>query len=215
MEDKSLFKALGPVWHQKDRKAGRIPEGLRNLDPEATWSKSDYPGWVYGYAGPWTTPSAAFPRAVEMETASVSESEVIDRKAQALWEAGGHTLTGDNAYCNLARVRTWAKPGVALIPPALKVSSDSPQGGPSKAFLSQPENRALLDARKPATEPLFDLIAQLIGAGDQQKPLPVQGGTKVRTCLALGTLLAQVAMSVNSIWGMPLHNISHMLAVFP
>ena len=47
-EDKSLFKALGPVWHQKDRKAGRIPEGLRHLDQEATWSKSGYPGWVYG-----------------------------------------------------------------------------------------------------------------------------------------------------------------------
>jgi len=29
----------------------------------------------------------------------------------------------------------------------------------------------------------------------------------------VGTLLAQVAMIVNSIWGMPLHNISHMMAV--
>ena len=69
-------------------------------------------------------------------------------------------------------------------------------------------------ARKTATDPLFDLIAQLIGAGTQQKQLPVQGVAKVRTCLALATLLAQLAMMVNNIWGMPLHNISHMLAVF-
>lgn len=214
-EAKSLFKALGPVWHQKDRKAGRIPEGLRTLDQEAPWSKAAYHGWVYGSAGHWTPTPAGFPRAVEIKTASVSESEVIDRKAEALWEAGVHTLTADTASCNLKRVRRWAKHGVVLIPPALKVASDSPQGGPSKAFVAQPENAALLKARKTAPAPLFDLIAQLSGAGNQQKQLPVQGGAKVRTCLALATLLAQLAMRGNSIWGMPFHNLSHMLAVFP
>lgn len=94
-EDKSLFKALGPVRHRKDRRAGRIPEGLRNLDQEATWSKSDYHGRVYGYGGHWTTTPAGFPRAVEIETASVSEAEVIDRKAEAIWQVEVHTLTGD------------------------------------------------------------------------------------------------------------------------
>jgi len=43
-EDKSLFKALGPVWHQSDRKVGRVPEKLRHLDQDATWSKSGYHG---------------------------------------------------------------------------------------------------------------------------------------------------------------------------
>ena len=212
-EDKSLFKALGPVWHQEDRKAGRIPKGLRNLDLEATWSKSEYQGWVYGYGGHWTTTPAGFPKAVEVETACVSEAEVIDRKAEALWEAGIHTLTADNAYCNLTRVRRWAEHGVVLITPASRLCPDSPQGGPYKAFVARPENATLLKARRTATEPLFDLIAKLIGAGDQQKQLPVQGLARVRTCLALGTLLAQLAMIVNSIWGMPLHSISHMIAV--
>ena len=32
VEDKSLFKAAGPVWHQSDRAEGRVPGGLRNLD---------------------------------------------------------------------------------------------------------------------------------------------------------------------------------------
>jgi hypothetical protein len=39
-EDQSLFKAQGTVWHQSDRKEGRIPEKLRNLDQDTTWSKS-------------------------------------------------------------------------------------------------------------------------------------------------------------------------------
>ena len=29
VEDKSLFKASGPVWHESDRQAGRVPEKLR------------------------------------------------------------------------------------------------------------------------------------------------------------------------------------------
>lgn len=49
-EDKSPYKARGPVWSQKDRKADHIPEGLRNLDTDASWSTSRYRGWVYGYA---------------------------------------------------------------------------------------------------------------------------------------------------------------------
>ena len=38
--DTSLFKAQGPVWHQRDRAANRVPAKLRNLDRDATWSKS-------------------------------------------------------------------------------------------------------------------------------------------------------------------------------
>jgi hypothetical protein len=211
--DKSLFKASGPVWHKKDREAGRIPEGLRNLDTDASWSKSDYQGWVYGFGGHWTTTKKAFPLSVDVETACVSEAKVIDRNAEAIWEKSPHSLTGDNSYCNLKRVHRWAKRGVALITSALKVKSESPHGGGYKDYITQPENKALLKARGTATEPLFDLIAQLIGAGETQKQLPVKGLANVRTCLAFGTLLAQLAMIVNSIWGVPLHSISHMVAV--
>ena len=79
-EDKSLFKARGPVWHQKDRKAGHIPDKLRNLDRDATWCKSAYHGWVYGYGLHVTCTENGFPRLVSVETASVSESQVLGEK---------------------------------------------------------------------------------------------------------------------------------------
>jgi hypothetical protein len=44
-----MNKALGPVWHAKHRAQGIIPEGLRGVDQEATWSKSHSDGWVYGH----------------------------------------------------------------------------------------------------------------------------------------------------------------------
>jgi hypothetical protein len=49
-EDRSLFKAKGVVWHQRDRQAGRIPENLRNLT-DATWSKG------LSWLGLWLQPA--------------------------------------------------------------------------------------------------------------------------------------------------------------
>jgi hypothetical protein len=47
--DKMMVKARGPVWHQKQKAQGIIPDGLTGLDCDATWSKSHADGWVYGH----------------------------------------------------------------------------------------------------------------------------------------------------------------------
>lgn len=44
-----MIKARGPVWHKKQKAQGIIPKGLRGLDQEATWGKSQADGWVYGH----------------------------------------------------------------------------------------------------------------------------------------------------------------------
>ena len=81
-EDQSLFKAPRTVWHQSDRKMGRIPERLRNLATDATWSKSGYQGWVYGYGLHLTTNQAGFPLLMEVETATFSEKEALERNKE-------------------------------------------------------------------------------------------------------------------------------------
>lgn len=47
--DGRMYQALGSKWHKKDRQENRIPAGLRNVDQESSWSKSNYRGWVQGY----------------------------------------------------------------------------------------------------------------------------------------------------------------------
>lgn len=47
--DKMMNQAKGPVWHQKQKKQNIIPKGLTGIDKEATWSKSNADGWVYGH----------------------------------------------------------------------------------------------------------------------------------------------------------------------
>ena len=47
--DGRMYEAIGPLWHQKHRKLGLIPQGLRNVDTDSAWFKSGYRGWVQGY----------------------------------------------------------------------------------------------------------------------------------------------------------------------
>lgn len=214
VEDKSLFKALGPVWHQSDRKEGRIPEKLRKLDVDASWSKSAYHGWVYGYGLNMTCNEDAFPEMVQVETASVSESEVLAQKEAVILERiHPETLAADNAYTQAMRIRRWAKQGVALLTPALKWV----KGRFAEAyhrFIRLPDIAEHLKRRKTSVEPLFDLIASVIGTNARQKQLPVQRLDNVRTCLTLATLSVQIAMIANSIWGLPPRNISEMASAF-
>ena len=44
-----MVKARGPLWHQKQKKQGIIPDGLTGLDRDATWGYSRADGWVYGH----------------------------------------------------------------------------------------------------------------------------------------------------------------------
>lgn len=214
VEDKSLFKALGPVWHQADRTAGRLPSKLRHLDTDATWSKSGYHGWVYGYGLHGTCNSAAFPALVQVETGVVAETSVLDRKeATFLHVLRPATLAADNSYAQANRIRRWAKQGIALLAPAYKWT----KGRYAQAYhryRKQPSNAKRLRNRRTTIEPLFDLIAKVIGTTGRQKQLPIQRLENVRTCLALATCSVQIAMLVNTIWGLPLRNISTMTTAF-
>ena len=214
VEDASLFKARGPVWHQSDRKEGRIPEKLRNLDTDATWGKSGYHGWVYGYAIHMTCNEEAFPAMIAVETAAVSDSAILDQKeALILEELQPQTLAADNAYTKATRIRRWAKRDVALLTPAIKwVKGRFAQA--YHRFIKQPDIALHLQKRRTSVEPLFDLLAKVIGTTAKQKQLPVQRIDNVRSCLALATLSVQIAMMTNSIWHLPPRNISLMAAAF-
>ncbi len=213
-EDKSLFKAAGPVWHQSDRREGRIPAKLRRLDTEATWSKSGYQGWVYGYGIHITCTEAAFPKLVQVETAAVADSEVLDQKAAfILNQLRPASLTADDRYTKALRIRRWIRQGTLLITPALRwVKGRYAQA--YHRFLAEADVQERFKKRKTSVEPLFDLVAKVIGATGQQKQLPLQKLVNVRTVLALGTLTVQISMIMNSILGLPLREISTIKAAF-
>ena len=57
----------------KRPKVNHILDGLRNLDTDASWSKSKYRGWVYGYGLHLTTTANGFPLFADVWTAAVRE----------------------------------------------------------------------------------------------------------------------------------------------
>lgn len=207
-EDQSLFKACGPVWHQSDREAQRIPHKLRALDIDATWSKSGYHGWVYGYSVHLTCNRAGFPKLAQVETGAYSEKQAIaDKEPALLHRLCPRTLTGDNGYTKALRIRSWAKAGVALLTPAVKWVNGR-YATAYHRFIQRPRNARLLRQRRTAIEPVFDLLALLIGATGLQKQLATHRLVNVRTCLALGVLTLQSAMLAISIWNLPLRSTS-------
>ena len=214
-EDQSLFKAQGTVWHQSDRKAGRIPEGLRNLDQDATWKKSAYHGWVYGYGIHLTSTQAGFPVLLEVETAAFSEKQAVERKeAHILTAIQPQTLCGDDAYTRAMRIRNWAKRGVILVTPALRWRNGKYATAYHQFISTQPDIAHILKKRRTAIEPVFDLIAYLLGTKSKQKQLFRQGLKNVRTHLGLGILSLQIAMIANSVWGLPFRTVSHIKGAF-
>jgi hypothetical protein len=211
IEDASLFKAQGPVWHQSDRKAGRVPDQLRHLDQDASWGKSAYHGWVYGYSLHLTCNRAGFPKLAQVETASLDESVVIEQKQETLFAFHPDAVVGDNAYFKAMRARRWAAQGVVLVCPAAQWKN----GKYAQAyhhFLEQKPVSDWLKCRKTAIEPVFDLLSKVLGTANNHKQLPVQWLAKVRPFLCLAVLAVQIAMIVNNVFGLQFRNISSFLS---
>jgi hypothetical protein len=211
--DGSLFQARGPVWHQSDRAQGRIPANLRNLDQEASWSKSGYHGWVDGYRLHFICSLAGFPKSVQVTTGSLAERTVLDQQEAKLLARRPVAVVGDNGFCKATRIRRWAKEGVILVTPA----STWRQGRYAQAyhrFLKQKEGGGWLKGRRSAIEPVFELLRHVLGTKGKQKQLPVAGLACVSTFLNLGVLAVQVGMLVNSIWGSPFREVSRIISAF-
>jgi hypothetical protein len=211
IEDASLFKAQGPVWHQSDRKANHVPEKLRHLDQDASWGKSAYHGWVYGHSLHLSCNRSGFPKLVHVETASLDESKVVDQKKEALFAFHPEAVVGDNAYFKAMRVRQWAAQGVALVSPAAKWKNGKYAQGYHN-FLKQNPMDNWLKCRKTAIEPVFDLFSKVLGTANNHKQLPVQWLAKVRPFLCLGVLAVQIAMIINNVYGLPFRQISSFLS---
>jgi len=212
-EDKSLFKAAGPVWHQKDRHNDHLPKGLRGVDKTATWSKSGYHGWVYGYGLHLTSIRNGFPLMFEVLPANVNERKVLDTKKDRLIEKGVRCIVADNGYVDKKRAAIFAQDEVLLLTPKTPLAAANLLLGADPLYTAT-QVQTWQTARKIAIEPIFDLLSKLLSITGPHKPLPVRGLPYVATFLGLGVLGLQLAMLMNHRWGLPLRNITHIKTAF-
>ena len=212
-EDKSLFKAAGPVWHQKDRLNDHLPKNLRGVDKTATWSKSGYHGWVYGYGLHLTGIRNGFPILFEVLPAHVNERKVLDTKKDRLIEKGVRCIVADNGYVDKKRATAFAETDVLLLTPKTTLEEANSLLGADPLYTAT-QVQTWQTARKTASEPVFDLLSKLLSITGAHKPLPMRGLPYVATFLGLGVLVLQLAMLMNHRCGLPLRNITHIKTVF-
>ena len=212
-QDKSLFKAKGPVWHQKDKNANRLPKGLRAVDTDASWSRSKYHGWVYGYGLHLTVCPEGLPLMSVADAACVSERAILDQHIEKVLAQNVRYIVADAGYTDLNRTEKLANEGLLLITPVIGAKRPQAQGYVEAINQSQ-QLQTYQQKRKVAIEPIFELLKQLLSTHNNHKQLPVRGKSNVVTFLMMGVVLLQVAMLINSIWGLPLRNVTHFITLF-
>jgi hypothetical protein len=121
----------GPVWHKKDKAAGRIPKGWHGLDVD--WIYSTYHGWVYGYKAHVTlsvAPTSVRAVLSATVTGSACESHVLQRQLADL-PPTLQTLLLDAGYDDADLLTDCTRRGIrALAPLSKPVSQSTPQTGP-------------------------------------------------------------------------------------
>ena len=101
--DSTVLRAIGGVWHKKDRDKGLVPHS--SIDTEAHWTKSGWHGWVYGWklhvvatvAAVWIPLSAALTPANEADNV-VAPALIANLPAQVRYLLGDIHYNAPNVY---------------------------------------------------------------------------------------------------------------------
>jgi hypothetical protein len=112
--DSTVLRALGGVWHKKDRVAGKVPH--TSIDTEAGWTKSGWHGWVYGWKLHLVVTAAAvwIPLAAELTPANTADNTQAPTLLAELPPSLGYLL-GDSSYNDPALDQRCADTGIQLV----------------------------------------------------------------------------------------------------
>jgi hypothetical protein len=195
--DGRMYQAQGPRWHKRDRKQGRVPAGLRNVDTESTWSKSGYRGWVQGYR--LVLQGLVFPAPVPLFARwcsnSLGESTVLAQALAAERLPVTELLLGDSTFGGAALVTSYAQHGGWLLTPQqLPANPDS-------------WKHDLYAHRRETIELLFQRIIQACAL----KACPTKGLARTGTFVLASVWLYQVLSLDNYRHHRPLTHIKELV----
>jgi len=93
--DKPAIKALGGIWHKKHMLLRVVPHPC--MDTDASWAKSAYHGWCFGYGIHLITSELRFPLAGHASTAAACDKKQAKRLMNGLFPQL-YLIVGDAAY---------------------------------------------------------------------------------------------------------------------
>jgi hypothetical protein len=195
--DGRMYEALGPLWHQKHRKLGIIPQGLRNVDCESAWFKSGYRGWVQGYR--LVLQGLVFPEPVPLFAAwrlnTEGEATIMREALKEERLPVTPVLLGDSTFGGAQLVASYGEhDGWLLTPQQLSTQRRS-------------WKHALYSYRKESIELLFQRVIQSCDL----KACPVKGWSRNGAFVLASVWLYQIISLNNYRHGRPMAHIKEQL----
>lgn len=180
--DSTVLRALGGVWHKKDREAGVVPHS--SIDTEAHWTKSGWHGWVYGWKLHLICTAAAvwIPLAADLTPANEADNNIALELVPEL-PPDVRFLLGDQHYQDPDLDQLCAQNDCVVI---------APQGGPYPHTDDGVEVRRILHKLRSITIENFN--EQFKGIFETHGQVPTKGWVATRR-FALGAIfLYQLAL---------------------
>jgi len=193
--DKSVFRAKGRLWHRKHRLLGIVPHA--SIDTEASWAKSAYHGWRFGYGLHLVCNAARFPLACTVTTAAQKDTtQLVPLLVHFVAYLG--VVVADAGYVALHLLeqlqRCWQV--FVLLPKPFTGRGLTDFQHEYNQLTLTPQARWLYRQRKPSIEPVFALIKDLFQLTGEN-PLPYQGLSKVKPYLMMTAFSVQLMMYYN------------------
>jgi Transposase DDE domain len=196
--DKSVFRSLGGIWHKKHMLLNIVPHP--SIDTEASWAKSAYHNWRYGYGLHLICNQYRFPISACVTTASVKDHTLLDTLLTHLHQYVG-VLVGDKGYFAIKSIKAiYEKWFILVQTPSLFENFKNTSRNWFKTKYNDLVRTTvagwLYKKRKPAIEPVFSIIKELFDLGGENQ-LPYKSLKYNQSFLMMTVIMLQLLMIDN------------------
>jgi hypothetical protein len=168
-----------------------------SIDTDASWGKSAYHGWRFGYGLHLLCNQHRFPLACTVTTAASKDTtQLIPLLVHFAQHLG--VVVADAGYVAVGLLKQlfecWKI--FVLLPCRFKAAPLPAWQKEYNLLIQTPQARWLYRQRKPSVEPLFALIKELFHLSGENQ-LPYQGLAKVKPYLMMASFTVQLMMYYN------------------
>ena len=196
--DKSVFRSLGGIWHKKHMLLGIVPH--KSIDTAASWAKSAYHNWRFGYGLHIICNENRFPISACVTTACVKDHSLLTQLLEHLHDYIG-ILVGDRGYFAIRNLKAvYEKWGILVQTPNIFENFKNTARNWFKTIYNNlvrtTQAGHLYKKRKPSIEPVFSIIKELFDLqGNNQ--LPYKSLKYVQPFLLITVIMVQLLMIDN------------------
>lgn len=194
--DKTVFRALGGLWHKAQMVLGVVPHP--SIDTEASWAKSDYHGWRFGYGLHLICNRHRFPLMATVTTASTKDYQLLITLVAPLRAWLGVVVADKGYFASAYLEAVYEQFKILVITPSLfkaqqvLTSFEQYYNDLAGSWAA----RITYRRRKPSIEPVFAYLKDLTGlTGEHQ--LPYRGLARTSSYLLLMSCTVQMMMYDN------------------